>query len=400
MLTVGVVLDSIITAGGGFQHSLSTILLLKGKENADYTFVFFTTYPENLPILKEYGINAIPVRLTPMDKAAIKFRKTNIIQRILNRLPGFGKNRFDEQIARHDIDLLYFLSYSRYAGYTEKFNYIFSLWDLNHRDYPEFPLFHQNLFFDNMENLLREVLPKATAILVDSEISKLAAIHRYGIDDRRVYVQPFLPAESVQNSSIGTANIRLLYSLKNDYVYYPAQFWAHKNHYYILEGLKLLKEKYGVCVDAVFSGSDKGNLSYILESAKKMGISDQVHYIGFVENRLIPDLYRQALALVMPTYFGPTNMPPLEAFALGTPVIYADVKGVREQVEGAALMMDLKKPDSMAVQLLKVLKGDQQVEQLKNRGKGIVNSWTKENAWQELKAIFDDYSVIKKSWRA
>ena len=31
----------------------------------------------------------------------------------------------------------------------------------------------------------------------------------------------------------------------------------------------------------------------------------------------------------MPT-FGPTNIPPLEAFELGTPVLYPDLKGLRK----------------------------------------------------------------------
>ena len=49
-------------------------------------------------------------------------------------------------------------------------------------------------------------------------------------------------------------------------------------------------------------------------------------------------LYTEALALVMPTYFGPTNLPPLEAFQTGTPVLYSDLPGMREQVGDAAIM--------------------------------------------------------------
>jgi glycosyltransferase involved in cell wall biosynthesis len=250
-----------------------------------------------------------------------------------------------------------------------------------------------------METRLRSVLPKSTAILVDCETNKKDAIQRYGIDEKRVHVQPFLPGESIQRTA-SVVDIKKRFSLNNDYIYYPAQLWAHKNHYYVLEGLRTLKEKYGICVDAVFSGSDKGNLSYILESAKKIGIYEQVHYIGFVENKLIYDLYTQALALVMPTFLGPTNIPPLEAFELGCPVLYSDIAGVRDQVEGAALFMDLKDPYSMARQLLKVIQKDKEVEQLKIKGKEILARRTKEDCWSTLKTIFDEYAILQKSWKA
>ena len=54
-------------------------------------------------------------------------------------------------------------------------------------------------------------------------------------------------------------------------------------------------------------------------------------------------LYSQAFALVMPTYFGPTNMPPLEAFKFKIPVLYSNIKGLKEQVEDVNIALDLKR---------------------------------------------------------
>ena len=54
------------------------------------------------------------------------------------------------------------------------------------------------------------------------------------------------------------------------------------------------------------------------------GLTDQISIIGFVDSAELAALYRGAAALVMPTYFGPTNLPPLEAWAVGTPVIYPE----------------------------------------------------------------------------
>jgi hypothetical protein len=51
----------------------------------------------------------------------------------------------------------------------------------------------------------------------------------------------------------------------------------------------------------------------------------------------VPALYEGAIALVMPSYGGPTNFPPLEAVVLCCPVVCCDLPGCREQMRDAAL---------------------------------------------------------------
>jgi glycosyltransferase involved in cell wall biosynthesis len=64
-----------------------------------------------------------------------------------------------------------------------------------------------------------------------------------------------------------------------------------------------------------------------------------VRFRGFVETAELATLYREAHALVYLSFFGPENLPPLEAFALGCPVVQADVPGAREQLGDAALFV-------------------------------------------------------------
>jgi len=91
----------------------------------------------------------------------------------------------------------------------------------------------------------------------------------------------------------------------------------------------------------VFCGGDKNNKPYIQRLAAELGVAAQVSFIGFVPEADMQALYRHCRALVMPTYFGPTNLPPLEAWSLGKPVIYsAHLAG---QVGDGALCVD---PDS------------------------------------------------------
>ena len=57
--------------------------------------------------------------------------------------------------------------------------------------------------------------------------------------------------------------------------------------------------------------------------------------------------------MVMPSYFGPTNMPPLEAFAMKTPVVVSDLPGIRDQVGEAALLVEPENPKALSEEQFK-----------------------------------------------
>ena len=61
----------------------------------------------------------------------------------------------------------------------------------------------------------------------------------------------------------------------------------------------------------------------------------------------------------MPTYFGPTNIPPYEAFRLGTPVLYPEELGIQDNIEDAILSIKYEDPNTMASQINKLLNDEQ-----------------------------------------
>jgi glycosyltransferase involved in cell wall biosynthesis len=83
-------------------------------------------------------------------------------------------------------------------------------------------------------------------------------------------------------------------------------------------------------------------------------MSERVHFLGYVADEAIPALYSRAAALVMASYFGPTNIPPLEAFAMNTPVIASRLH--QEQLGSGALYFDPDDAEDLARQVLKVAK--------------------------------------------
>jgi glycosyltransferase involved in cell wall biosynthesis len=402
LIRVGVIFDQKVGVGGGYHQALNSALMMLKIKNKFVEPIFLTTIKKNISILQKHGINAEYINLSLLEKLKDKFRREILNKHIINVVKKIKKSSsFEKKLIKYKIDIVYFLSPNDLSQSLEKLNYITTLWDTCHRDEPEFPEVRDNKEFERREENYKRILPKATAILVDSETSKANVVNRYNVDSDRIYVMPFIASETIVRkigiNKTKKINIQKKFNL-DSYIFYPAQFWAHKNHIYILNGLRLLEIKYGIKISAIFSGNDMGNKLYVERYAFKLGLQDRVHFPGYVSDEEMVELYRQSIALVMPSYFGPTNIPPLEAFKLGVPVLYPDKKGMRDQVGNAALLMDLKDPNSMAINLKAIIEKKDLRERLVNLGYEKYKYYQDFDHTKILNDIFKNFSIKRIAW--
>jgi glycosyltransferase involved in cell wall biosynthesis len=398
MLNIAVFLECDLQSGGGFQYELTVAKLLKRHENAKYKYIFFAKEKKTCAYLESIGLDSLLYSESFLQKIHKVLCRSRLIYPLLKTF-GLHLSSLDRLLDKNDVDLVYFLSPNYKSPYLSRFNFITTVWDLSHRDFMEFPEVSWHKEFETREELFSQYLKKAVAVIADSPIGKLNLLRRYGLDPGRIYILPFLPsyATHLDNKAI---NIKQKYGIVSDYVFYPAQFWAHKNHIYILDALRILKDEYDIKISAIFSGTDKGNLAYIKNKTQEFGLSRQVIFSGFVPAEEIGSLYRQALALVMPTYFGPTNIPPLEAFHIGCPVCYSDIEGARDQVQDAAFLIDLNDPMTLVEHLLILQFQPQTVAEKIKKGKELVSAWQEDDFWHQIELIFKAYAIKQRCWKS
>lgn len=401
-IRLGVVFDQQILAGGGYQQALNAALLTLELPSNLAEVIYFTTLRENLETLAKLGINAEIIQMSNLSKVCAYLRKLVLDTRMSSywkKIQRYGP--VEQCLVDHKVDLVLAVSPSSWPLALEEVNYITTIWDLCHLDNPEFPEVRWDRQLETREKKYHLLLPRSVAILVDSETSKENIVRRYGIDGRRIHVMPFQPAHSTRAPEIfqrQSIAVHKKYCLDVPYVFYPAQFWAHKNHIYLLEGLLALETHYGIQVGAIFSGADKGNLKYIRSLVKRMNLENRIRFAGFVDNEEIPDLYQQSIALVMPTYFGPTNLPPLEGFELGIPVLYPNIPGMRDQVGDAALLMDLNNPMCMANHLKNLIDNPELRITLIQAGKDRLNHINQYDRLGILSRIIEDFKSKRITW--
>lgn len=275
--------------------------------------------------------------------------------------------------------------------------YIMAIHDLQHQLQPEFPEVSADGEWERREYLFRNGARYATLLLADSEVGREDIIRFYGphgVAPDRVKVLPFLPAHYLARAIDDAERMSVLASLGilQPYLFYPAQFWPHKNHARIIQALGRLRSQDGLEIDLVLAGSASGDLRQqmydeAMHLAQDLGVADRLHCPGYVPEAHMAALYVGARALIMPTFFGPTNIPPLEAWSLGCPVITSDIRGIREQMGDAAILVDPRSVESIAAGIAQVWRDEGLRQELSARGRKRLAEYTPEDFRRRLQEI-------------
>lgn len=276
-----------------------------------------------------------------------------------------------------------------------------TVWDLEHRKQPYFPeVSHSGWDWNTREKHFSAVLPRAARIFVGTETGKQEIIRFYRVDDDNVVVNPFFVPEYPADHSLSFANEVLeKYGLQPNYLFYPAQFWPHKNHVNLFEALAILDKKYGLAPTLVLTGYDAGNLDFVRAAVARSGLEQRVRFLGFIPKAEVAGLYRRAAALVYPSYFGPDNLPPLEAFSFGCPVVASDVSGSRDEIGGAAALFDPSDPAAMAAQIASVLTSAELRRRMVAHGVSIVAGRTPDAYVEKALNAINAFEPMRRNWR-
>jgi glycosyltransferase involved in cell wall biosynthesis len=381
-------------SGGVFQYE--TVLLKALGELAKRfpeEFVYLCSHPGDLAILasaRAVKVHDIPVIFLPKSPPKQPPRPEEfLLQRPPTPLP-FDPNlvNFDhaaaEAFKNNKIDLLLVLS-PNIPAFTYRVPFVVPIFDLNHRLQPEFPEVSAFGETNRREHYYINTCKFATLVLVDSEIGKADVLQFYGhlIKEDRIRILPYYPP--IENrplpSAEDLARVRMKYNLPSRYFFYPAQFWPHKNHVLIIQAIKIIADQTGEAVPVVFCGAYwyytmAWNFKELMGLAAKFGIADRVRYLGSVPDEDMAALYTLSAGLVMPTFFGPTNIPPLEAWHFSRPVITSNIRGAREQNGDAGLLVDPRSPKELADAMYRIWRDPSLCAELVARGRRRLASYS------------------------
>ena len=384
-MKIGIFLGGMAEGMGGeftFQEGIVNALETLGTDHEIFVFYFGKKRPAK---------SAQKVSYVSLSE---ELKMQQFFRRGANVLLRRTRSKLALAADHHRIDIMWFPS----PQFMQlDMPYICTVLDLEHRVHPFFPEVGNKVSWKAAVERYTDMIPRAAYVITGTEAGKRQIIDFYRPDPERVRVVPFPVTPFALVGKLPAASRNKPASAK-PYLFYPAQFWPHKNHVALLHALKLLRERHELDLELVFCGSDKGNLSHVRKTARDLGVADQVRFLGFVSQDELYALYENAFALVYPSLFGPDNLPPLEAFAIGCPVIASNVAGAGEQLGDAALLVDPCREGEIAAAVLRLHQEPELGETLVRRGKERALRWTTHDYVREIMALCDEFKNYRRCW--
>jgi glycosyltransferase involved in cell wall biosynthesis len=249
--------------------------------------------------------------------------------------------------------------------------------DIQHEFFPEY--FSTDVLTWRRNNFKLSAI-NADLILTLSEYSKQTIVDKYNIPEKKIY-SVYLDSGKeyyINYDQQQIEHIKNKYDLFEEFIFYPANTWPHKNHINLLKAIYYLKQKYSKNINAVFTGSsDKAHPS-VVKLIKKLGLTTSIKFLGYIPEEDMPLIYKSASFLVFPSKFEGFGIPIIEAMRMDCAVSCADITSVPEVAGDAALYFDPDNYIDIAEKILQMTDLKLRKE-LVEKGRERVNLFSWEN---------------------
>lgn len=383
---IGVFLAGRPQGGGKFQYNLAMLEAVAALPQERYEVVvgfledWWTSY------LGDYDLINFQVRPGFWGRALFKVWRRSGLPIKWWRAVNPWFHPVAQQLLQRRCHLWIFPAEDTWA-YQIKVPALAAIHDLMHRYERRFPEVSAQGEYERRENEYLNISRWAKGVLVDSEVGKQQFTESYGRNPRSVYVLPYVASKYILAVDQGKTDLDH-YGLPDKFIFYPAQFWEHKNHKRLIRAAAALKPQYPD-IHLVFVGSKKNAYASAVELVQDLDMEEKVHFLGYVPDSEMAELYQRARALFMPTFFGPTDIPPLEAIALGCPVAVSGIYGLREQMGDAALYFNPESVTEITQVMERLWRDDALCRELAQRGLVRAAQWTQAHFNERLQDIID-----------
>ncbi|OGN10641.1 MAG: hypothetical protein A3J46_05540 [Candidatus Yanofskybacteria bacterium RIFCSPHIGHO2_02_FULL_41_11] len=294
-------------------------------DNASRTY--FIKRFKNYPNVKYHAVSIRRDLLLNPVRALLKLWAK--IKKDRRRREAIIKGEVQRFLDKKRINLMFFPSGTMYPAGLKNIKTVTTVFDLQHE---YFPNNFSNAYLARRRTDTAYASHNSDRIIAISEFTKRSIVEKYEINPDKIIVIYLAPQQEKDSRPS-------LSGLPANFIFYPAAIWLHKNHRILIEATKVLKSKFPN-LHLVFTGMTKSKKIkeelYALTEA--YGLTDRIHFFGFVPDEDMPSIYKQAKALVYPSSFEGFGIPLVEAFKFGTPVIAADNSSISEVVGGAGIL--------------------------------------------------------------
>jgi len=291
----------------------------------------------------------------------------------------------DGYVESQQFDLVHFPTQT---AYLTSLPTIYQPWDLQHLHYPQF---FSKTDYASREKQYRAYCLQAKTVSVQSEWTKRDVVERYGLSPDKVSVITWgcaFDAYQTPSAEQKEATLRK-YSLPEQFFFYPAVTWEHKNHAVIIRAIHRLKKERGRMPEVFFTGASTPFRTNLDRLASELGVSNQLHYLGFVDPIELQVIFNAATAMIFASKFEGFGQPILEAFHSGLPVLSSNTSTLPEIASDGALYFDPDDDAELALLMERMLDDPSLRRDMIRRGSLLLPRYSIKNMAVNFQALYD-----------
>lgn len=254
------------------------------------------------------------------------------------------------QLTRHQLPLVHFPHYNLPVAYRGRF--VVTIHDLFSFQFPEI----HSAGLPRLVNqvLIRNAVRRAAAIITPSRATAAEVLSRFPAAEGRLHpiAEAADPRFTPGRDRKAEATWQELFRIRPPYLLSLGQWKAYKNLPLLIEAFSLVLRQ-GAQAQLVIAGHDPRHPE--VPAAATTLPAGSVVFPGRVPDDALADLYRGAVAVVLPSRAEGFGLPIIEAMACGTRVVCSDLPVLREVAAEVPIYCDPADPRSLAQGMLTAL---------------------------------------------
>jgi glycosyltransferase involved in cell wall biosynthesis len=280
---------------------------------------------------------------------------------------------------KYKIDLMHFPVFGAPVLYRKKS--VLTIHDATFWLYPETISIGGRFYY---KLLFKQSIKRAKQIITVSESSRNDLIQIFNLNPAKITAiyeavdDVFLRGKSDEEYALSK-----YLQYRNQYILSVGTIEPRKNLATLLKAFKIIKKRHGN-IKLLLTGRNGWNNQLHIPNE----IKDDIIFTGFIEDKLLPEIYRNALVYVFPSIYEGFGFPILEAFACGTAVVASDTSSLPEIGDEACLYAKFDSPQDFAHQIEEIIINNDKREELIENGYKRLKDFSWDKCAKETMGIY------------
>ncbi len=306
---------------------------------------------------------------------------------------GFAEQfKMPKLLNKFQLDLMHFPHFNVPIFYTGKF--VVTIHDLIHQHHSLNRATALNPLAFKIKQIgyrkvFKKALIKSEKILTPSKSVQHLLTNEWHVPINKITITP----EAVDNKILIIANkmtkidcgkVLNKFEISDKYLFYVGNAHPHKNIEGLIKAFLVLQKKY-LKLSLVLSGADH----YFWKRLKKEYTKKNIIYTGFITDKELVALYKNAESFIMPSFEEGFGIPLLEAFALFCPVIASNTGSLPEVGGNACQYFDPYNLNELVEKITQVLEDRQLRNKLIEKGKERIKLFSWHNLGKRTLEVYE-----------